>query len=346
MQNKFMKFGAKVTAAATMLAMFAAVSPAMADNATLMSDTLSRQALGATSDHTVTLTLPASFVNGNLDFTYQNVGAGWTFPATATGTCTPSGGTIADNTSASNVLKVTTTGCAAGDVATITEAAATNDDTTAGSRTVTITGTAATTGTFAVALDDSDQVTVTATVDPSITFDLNANLNNASEGPVYDVPFGVLTPGTVKSSDNAAIDSIWANLSTNASSGAVVTVLSLNAALKSTSAPLDTIPNAAAAMASANANYGLCVNTVTPPSATTGTFQAASPYNAGTCAPGGTTNDVKALSTLTPTNILNTAGGPVGTGVGEIIVNANANSLTAAHNDYTDVLTFVATGTF
>lgn len=196
-----------------------------------------------------------------------------------------------------------------------------------------------------VAIVDDDQINIYAQVDPSITFDLNANADNSPDAAPYTVPLGSLFPGTVKASENASIPSIWVNLETNAASGALVTVLSENASLKSVSAPSDAIPNAAGAMSGAVANYGLCVNTVTPPSAATGTFSASAPYDSGTCAPGGTTNDVKALSAITPTDLLS-ASGPVTSAVGEVIVNANAGVSTPAHSDYQDLLTFIATGTF
>jgi hypothetical protein len=197
-----------------------------------------------------------------------------------------------------------------------------------------------------VAIVDDDQVTVSATVSPTITFDLNANNDNSADSAPYSVALGALTIGAVNHTDNSAIPGIWANLDTNATSGAIVTVLSANAALKSTSAPADTIPNSAGNMASGTANYGICVNTVTAPAAATGAFSATAPYNAGTCDPAGSTNAVKTLSTGTPTSILSSAGAPLTTGVAEILVNAAISTLTAAHSDYADVLTFVATGTF
>ncbi len=197
-----------------------------------------------------------------------------------------------------------------------------------------------------VAIVDSDQVNVNAQVSPSITFDLNANTNNAPQAAPYSVALGTLTTGTVKHSNNSGVNSIWANLDTNASGGAIVTVLSQNAALASQSVPSDTIPNSAASMAAGVANYGLCVNTITVPSATGGTFQAAAPYNLGTCDPAGSTNAVKTLSMITPTSILNTNSSGASGGVAEILVNAAISNSTIAHSDYEDVLTFIATGTF
>ncbi len=197
-----------------------------------------------------------------------------------------------------------------------------------------------------VAIVDSDQVTVNAQVAPSITFDLNAGTTNASVSAPYSVALGSLTTVAVAHSDNSTVNSIWANLDTNAAGGAIVTVLSANAALASLSVPGDTVPNAAVTMSAGTANYGICVNSVSPPSAGSGTFQPSTPYDTGTCDPTGSSNAVKALSTVTPTQILDTAAGPVTTGSAEILVNATSSTATVAHSDYADVLTFVASGTF
>jgi alpha-tubulin suppressor-like RCC1 family protein len=201
-------------------------------------------------------------------------------------------------------------------------------------------------GEAVVAIVDSDQVTVDATVSPTITFDLDTNTTGADTSAPYTVALGALTIGAVNHSNNSTVNSIYAQLDTNATSGAQVTVLSANAALKSASVPGDTIPNSAALMAFGTANYGICVNAVTAPSAATGFFNPSAPYNAGTCDPAGSANDVQALSTGIPTPILDSASAPLTSGAAEILVNAAISTSTAAHSDYADVLTFVATGTF
>jgi alpha-tubulin suppressor-like RCC1 family protein len=197
-----------------------------------------------------------------------------------------------------------------------------------------------------VAIVDSDQVTVSATIDPTITFDLNADNDNSADAAPYSVDLGALTIGAVNHTDNGGIPGIWANLDTNATGGAIVTVLSANAALKSISTPGDAIPNSAGTMSGGTANYGLCVENVIGPTWASGIFQATAPYNAGTCDPASASNDVKTLSAVTPTPILDSSSAPVTTGAAEILVNAAISTSTAAHSDYTDTLTFVATGTF
>jgi hypothetical protein len=337
MQNKITKIGAKVTAAATMLAMFATVSPAMAANATSMKDTLSREAISATSvTHTLTMTLPTGTTTGDFLSTYTGTWANFAF---VSGTCTT--GTVADNGTATNVLNVTLTGCAAADTLTINFTG--DNDGTAGSHTATITGTSTVTGTYAVPLLDSDQVTVTATVDPTITFDIDTNTTGADTAAPYTVALGNLTVGAVNSSDNTTINSIYTQLSTNATSGAVVTVKSAtNNGLVSTSVPAEFIPSNTTTMAAGTENYGLCVLSA---SATTGAYTAAGSYAAPTCVAGGSANTTVALTT-TPDPILTTSGAPDTAGISEIVVNAAISATTNAHPDYTDTLTFIATGTF
>jgi len=190
---------------------------------------------------------------------------------------------------------------------------------------------------------DSDQVTISANVDPSITFDINANADNTPEavGGGYDVPLGVLTTGAVTYSNNSTIDSVWLNLSTNASSGAVVTVRNANGAtgLVSTSVPADAIDNSAASMAAGEENYGLCVVTTSLSG-----FARAGDYTAGTCAIDSDVNAVKGLTTTSAAIVSTTA--PVADAVAEVAVNTAISGVTPAHNDYTDTLTFIATGTF
>jgi hypothetical protein len=192
----------------------------------------------------------------------------------------------------------------------------------------------------AYGIADDDQVNVTATVGSSITFDLDASTSNSNTNTPYNVALGALTTAAASNSDNSGINSIWVDLDTNAVS-AVVTVVSANAALKSTAVPGDTIPSATGTMAPATANYGLCVGSVTQTSG--GALAKASPFNGATCT-SGHVNTV-GLVTTSPTNILTTPA-PIAGGRSEIRVNAENSLATVAHNDYTDTLTFIATGTF
>jgi len=94
-------------------------------------------------------------------------------------------------------------------------------------------------------------------------------------------------------------------------------------------------------MANGTANYGLCVVAAT---SSLGTLSASTPF-ASSCAANSETNSVGGLTTSAQT-ILNTANAPNSGGRAQIAVSAAVASTTPAHNDYTDVLTFIATGTY
>ncbi len=185
---------------------------------------------------------------------------------------------------------------------------------------------------------------VCATVtQPTLTFDLDtaSDFHNGESSAPYSVALGTLTTGSVAVSDDSSIRMIVAEGDTNAAGGMIVTVMNTNGAsgLKSVSVPADTIPSATAPMAAGTANYGLCVAS----SGLTG-FSRATAYNT-TCALASGTNNVVGL-TSTPADILNSAGAPVTSAHAEIVVNAAIDSVTPAHSDYEDKLTFIATGTF
>lgn len=292
---------------------------------------------GATSTVTIAFTLQNDFPSGTLTVTFPAGFTSITAPTASLGTCT-----LDTFGAAGQTMTAEKHGCVAGDTVILTGGTVVNP----AAGVYTISWTNDDPGYAIVAIVDSDQVTVDATVSPSITFDIDTNTTGADTPAPYSVALGALTLGAVNHSDNSTVNSIYAQLDTNATSGGIVTVLSANAALKSAAVPSDTIPNAAGTMAAGTANYGLCVNTVTAPSASSGTFQPSAPYNAGTCDPTGSANAVKTLSTVTPTSILDSGTNAVTAGTAEILVNAAISATTAAHSDYTDTLTFVATGTF
>jgi hypothetical protein len=172
----------------------------------------------------------------------------------------------------------------------------------------------------------------------TITFDIDTATSDTETSTPYSVALGTLTTGSVTRS-NGSVNSIWVDLDTNATSGAVVTVAS--ALLKSASVPGDTISSSTTTMSAGTENYGLCV--VASPSAVSGTVNRVSPYD-GTCVDGAV-NGVGIID-ATSRSILNSGGAGVTTGRAQIRVNAAISPVTPAHSDYTDTLTFIATGTF
>lgn len=202
------------------------------------------------------------------------------------------------------------------------------------------------TGSFAVAIVDDDSVSVTASVDPSITFDLDTATTDTNSAAPYSVPLGTLSTGSVTTSNDSSINGIWVDLATNGGGGAVVTVVSANgtSGLVSTSTPADTIGSSTATLVAGTEGYGVCVTSSGTGAATasTGTLAAVAPF-ASTCT--AAAHSVGGLTTSAQ-SILNSAGDALAGGRTEIRVKAAISATTEAHNDYADTLTFIATATF
>ncbi len=226
-----------------------------------------------------------------------------------------------------------------GSASTITNGAADDDDT------IVISGGFGDSGTITVDIIDDDQVGVTATVNQSITFDLDVGtVGNEDTATPYTVALGTITTSDTRvSGATDTVNRIMMDLNTNASGGAVVTVRNANGAngLVSSSVPADNIGSADGAMVDGTENYGLCVISVTQ---TTGTLSKAAPYDTGSCAADTETNDIHELTTTGESIVSTTA--PIAAGRAQIAVNAAISGVTVAHSDYSDTLTFVATGTF
>jgi hypothetical protein len=224
----------------------------------------------------------------------------------------------------------------------------------AGSYTVTLGGSANITGSFAVAIVTSDQVSITASVDPSITFDVGAQASATACAGSFSVDggtvaLGTLSTTTVTSSDANSVSHICSRLTTNAVSGAVVTVKSLNGNLKSTSATSDTIAsNTATPLATATSGYGLCVGSAggdTGMDATTPVGQTpvrTAPFNNASCT--SAAHNIGAV-TQSAQSIWSVSGASQNA-FARIYVKAGISGTVVSHADYADTLTFVATGTF
>ena len=182
-----------------------------------------------------------------------------------------------------------------------------------------------------------------AEVAQTITFDLDTSVADAETDPPYTVPLGTITTTDTRVSGTTdSINMIIIEGETNASGGMVVTVRNANGAngMISTSVPADNINSADGDMIDGIENYGLCVIT-----AGLVGFSIDAAYTSTDCVTNSETNDIEALTT-TGESILNSVGDPLVAGHAEISVNAAISNVTPAHSDYTDTLTFIATGTF
>jgi hypothetical protein len=200
-------------------------------------------------------------------------------------------------------------------------------------------------GSGAVAIVDDDQVTVTSNVDPILQFDIDTSTATSADTTApYRVDFGTLDSTQTNVSGEADINYIMIDLSTNATSGAVVTLRNDNGTqgLVSASSPGDVIANAAGTMVTGTENYGFCVQATSE--ALGESFEKAGSYATGTCADQADGNYVQALS-VSDAPILS-ASGPIFEGRAVISGSAAASILSEAHDDYMDTLTFIATATF
>jgi len=190
-------------------------------------------------------------------------------------------------------------------------------------------------GLLAVAIIDSDQVTINADVDPTLTFDIDVSLTDSETGEPYEVNLGTLTKSAVKTSNNTTIKSIWVDLETNADGGAVVTIVGAYGGLQS-NAIAHTIGGVDTTLVPGAEGTGVCLSYVAG-------LTGVAPYQSGNC--GGTKHTVGKVNT-TATDILNTGGNPTAGGRAEIMVKASISAVTPAASDYTDTFTFNATATF
>lgn len=210
----------------------------------------------------------------------------------------------------------------------------------ANTHTIAIAGTFGDNGTITIDVIDDDQVSITANVNQTLTFDIDTGLTAGETASPYSVPLGVLSAGAVTRSNGTSVNQIFADGGTNASGGMNVTVRSVNGpnGLVSTSVPADKITSVTGSMAAGTARYGLCVD-----SASITGFSRATAYNT-TCTVNGATNGVVGLTTTSADILTSTA--PVASGHAQVQVNAAISTATPAHTDYNDTLTFIATASF
>lgn len=355
MKRFFQKVLAKASIVALVFGSLAAVAPVHAASMTGLSDTLSRHKASTSSTHTVAGTVPASSWTNGETIVFDYGAVSFTL-GDETPSCTIGTGTCTSYTqSATDTLVATctaTNGCSG--ALSIASWTATNPS--AGSVTVALAGDSSVTGNIVLPILDDDQVTVTATVAQTMSFDLDVGTAvDTDSSATYTVALGTLSTSAVSSSGDGSINMIGIDLDTNASGGAVVQVKNANGSngLVSASVSGDNINTFTGTLSAAAEGYGICVNKV---GATTGTLETAN-FHQGTTL---SATDTAATSTtctssahkmptaLTTTfqDILNSHSGAIAVGRAEVFVKASISVTTAAHDDYSDTLTFRATATF
>ena len=345
MRKSLNRIAAGVTAIATVGSMFLTIAPAHAATLTSTKDTLSREQISITSvTHTLVTTLPSVSTNTMIVFAYGTAGFASLAQAGSSGAC--ASGTCTLTVSATDVKITCTSGPCSGLFTQTGNWTATNPG-SAGSKSVAYTSAGygdLVTGSLAIPIVDSDQVTVTATVSPSISFDIDTATTDTETAAAYTVPLGAITTADSKASGTTdGVNYIWLDLDTNASGGAVITVDNANGANGLVSGG-DNINSLTGTIANGTENYGICV---TGTSATTGSFTEVSPFDNADCAADDQTPSVGGFNAAgTTQDLVNTGGGVISVGRVQVTVAAGIHATTASHNDYSDTLTFIATGTF
>ena len=203
---------------------------------------------------------------------------------------------------------------------------------TQGTYVINIAGTFGDSGSFATAIldtADDDQVTLNATVDPSITFALSAHVSN----------FNTLAPGVVDTADT----NITLTIGTNGNGGYTVNVKDAgsgsnpglwNATASAIIGSADASYNATADLTAVSVGYGLQASCTA--GCTTAT-DITSDFRQGSDTVGGVTLADKLLANYTSA--------PTANHTIAIVHKAKAATFTKA-GSYTDVLTYIATGRF
>ncbi|KPJ84708.1 hypothetical protein AMJ57_05645, partial [Parcubacteria bacterium SG8_24] len=308
---------------------------------------LSRYKAGESNvDFGLSFTLAGSST-GTLTVTFPT---GFTVTQAATsGSCV--GGTVDTFGYTASTLTAVKTGCSAGALS-ISGARITNP-LTPGEYIITWSND---NGSGSVYITDDDQVTVSGSIDPVISFNVGSQAAAAAcdgsfSGDGGSLPLGTLTTSGVASSDRSSVPHICSRVSTNASSGATVTVRSLYGALYSPSST-DQISSSTTTLTAGTAGYGLCVGTggtdtgkdTTTPAGADPT--ASSPFDAGTNNCSATAGEDEVGGLTTGYQNLWTLASPSQNAFARLYLKAAISPVTPAHSDYQDTLTFVVTGTY
>lgn len=172
---------------------------------------------------------------------------------------------------------------------------------------------------------------VTSTVNSTLSFDLDIAAADSETSAPYTINIGSLSPGIVITATNK----VWVDVATNATNGALVYIKGTNTGLLSSvvNYTIDAVSNN---LSSVPEGYGAQNSTISESAG--GPMQAISPYD-------GASNNVGILDTAKRT-IYDSSGAAVEGGRVSFSIKAKASDTTPAANDYADILTVIATGSF
>lgn len=176
-------------------------------------------------------------------------------------------------------------------------------------------------------------IATAATVQPTLSFDINIGTTDTPSSPPYILNIGNLSAGAVTASSQRA----FIDVSSNSTNGVFISVNGTNNGLLSSSTS-QTIPSTTNDLTAQTSGYGAQYYSVAQTSG--GPMEALSPYNSAL-----NTNNVGVVDTskryIFDSSQNQVAGGSVG-----FQLKAKASNTTASANDYSDILTILVTGSF
>lgn len=213
-------------------------------------------------------------------------------------------------------------------------------------------GAAATDNSISTAIDiiSDDQIATSASVDPTIDFEISVEASECGAATALAAA-GTLALGTLSSASIDRNGYVCTRLDTNATDGASVYVTS-GGALISTSQAADLIPDTAdtsmseQTISAGTEEYGLCVDSG---GSGTGAGSGATPTADGDFDGDATCTDstgTKVGELTTATEQVWSVSGPAVNAFANLFVFAAVSTLTEAHTDYADTLTFTVASTF
>ncbi len=173
-------------------------------------------------------------------------------------------------------------------------------------------------------------VATAATVNPSLTFDLDVSATDSETAPPYILAFSDLSPGTVVNSPQK----IWVDFDTNGDFGGNVYIYGQNGGLRSTAVAY-TISAITGNLAAAAQGFGAQSTSATQTSG--GPFTVTSPYDGSADTVGVTDTNIRQLYS---------ASAPIIAGRSSLLLKAKVTATTPSAGDYSEKLTIVGAASF
>lgn len=169
-----------------------------------------------------------------------------------------------------------------------------------------------------------------ATVNPTLTFDLDAAFADSETAAPYNVTF----PDLLANTNTQSNERIWLDFDTNGDNGGKVYIYGLNNGLRSTKTAY-TVPSGSVNLSGVSEGYGGKNDNITQSSG--GPFTVVAPYDV-------TGNNVGIVDTSLRNLYSSTA--PIVGGRASFRLSARVSATTPSSNDYSDVLTIVSAANF